>query len=202
MATRVWRFGGTILGAAGLLLFSCGSDARPSTGITLATLSATTGTACAVPLDVVASTSGVDSTTPASGSVTNGRLADQGAAAVFPATDPELVDGVEVICTLATSDGGKVELTLLAGKGGDAAATIVPAAASAAGLDDDQQAQLANDITRTKIGALVPVPGTMAVAVMRTQVRGASTAAVLLSSEQLKRGQVEQLARQLDARLR
>jgi hypothetical protein len=202
MASRVWRFGGATLGAAAILLTACSSDPRPSSGITLATLSATTGTACAVPLDVVASTSGVDSTTPAAGSVTIGRLADQGASAVFPASDAELVDGVEVTCTLATSDGSQVKLTLLAGKGGDAGATVVPAAASAAGLDDDQRAQLANDIARTKIGALVPVPGTNAVAVMRTKVSGASTATILLSSEQLKRGQIEQLARQLDTRLR
>ncbi|MCU1503079.1 MAG: hypothetical protein JWM12_2433, partial [Ilumatobacteraceae bacterium] len=155
-----------------------------------------------VPLDVVASTSGVDSTTPAVGSVVDGRLADEGSTAVFPSTDAEVVDGVTVTCTLVTSDGGHVDLTLLAGKSGDAAITIVPLASYAAGLNADQSEQLANDVARTKVGALVPVPGTSAVALLHTKVAGASTAVILLSSEQLKRGQIEQLARQLDERLR
>jgi hypothetical protein len=79
--------------------------------------------------------------------------------------------------------------------------TVVAQAAYAAGLNTDQAEQLANDVSRTKVGALVPVPGTSAVAVMPTKVSGASTAVILLSSAGLKRGQVEQLARLLDQRL-
>ena len=46
------------------------------------------------------------------------------------------------------------------------------------------------------------MPGAQAIAMMRTKVNGATSAAFLVSSPSLKRAQVEQIARQLDERLR
>lgn len=202
MTTGRWRTVAPILVATGSLLGACGSDRKPSSGITLETLArTTTGTACLLPLDVVASTNGVDSSTAASGSVVDGRLGDNTAAAQFPASDAAAVDGVSVSCSLELRDGGNVTLLLLAGKSGDAGLTMVAKASYAAGLNTDQSEQLANDIARSKVGALVPVPGTAAIAVIRTKVDGASSATMLVSSNTLKRGPVEQLARQLDQRL-
>ncbi|MEO5901502.1 MAG: hypothetical protein ABIR68_15440 [Ilumatobacteraceae bacterium] len=202
MTTGRWRAMAPILVAAGALVGACGSDGTSSSGITLETLAATTtGTACLLPFDVVASTTGVDSATPASGSVIDGRLADSTLPAQFPASDAEAVDGVAVTCSMELRDGGELTLLLLAGKSGDAGLTMVPKASYAAGLNTDQSEQLANDIARSKVGTLVPVPGTAAVAVIRTKVNGATSAAMLISSTTLKRGPVEQLARQLDQRL-
>lgn len=202
MSTSRWCRVALVLAAAAGPLVACRSDGKASSGITLETLSATSGTACPLPFDVVASTTGVDSSTAASGSVVGGHLGDSTSVAEFPATDAEAVDGVAVSCSLEMRDGGEVTLLLLAGKAGDAGQTMVPKAAAAAGLNTDQAEQLANDIARSKVGALVPVPGTAAVAVIRTRVPGATSAAILIAANTLKRGPVEQLARQLDQRLR
>lgn len=183
------------------LLAGCGSDPKPKSGITIDTLAAASGTACPVPLEVAADNSGIDTPSPATGSVAVGEPS--------PATDPsspamsplDEADGVEVSCALPLADGGAVDLLLIAARTDQAPLLVVAAAADAAKLSRDQATQLANDTTRTAAGQLVPVPGSNAVAVMPTTVNGATSAAMVVSSKGLKRPQIEQIARQLDQRL-
>jgi hypothetical protein len=206
LAPMEGRRGGPLKRAACLVgvaaLVGCGSTSKPKSGITIDTLAAASGTACAVPLEVAADNSGIDTPLPAAGSVVVGH----------PATDPTMdggsespidaADGVEVGCTLTLDDGTTLSLLLVAARTDAAPELLVPAAAAAGGLTQDQATQLANDVTRTEEGDLIPVPGSNAVAVMRTKVDGATSAAFLVSSKSLKRPQVEQVARQLDERLR
>ena len=185
-----------------LLVAGCSSDKKAKSGITIDTLAAASGTACPVPLEVSADNSGVDTPAPATGSVVVGH----------PSTDPTLdgaaetpidaADGVEAECTMQLAEGGTLALVLVAARTEAAPELLVPAAAEAGHLTADQSTQLGNDATRTKEGELIPVPGAEALAMMRTKVNGATSAALLVSSASLKRAQVEQIARQLDERLR
>ena len=195
-----WKFAAALLGLAALI--GCGSTTKPKSGITIDTLAAATGTACPVPLDVAADNSGIDTPSPATGSVVVGHQATDPTMDGESESPIDAADGVEVGCTLTLDDGTNVDLLLVAARTDAAPELLVPAAAAAGGLTQDQATQLANDVTRTKEGGLIPVPGANALAVMRTKVDGATSAAFLVSSKSLKRAQVEQVARQLDERLR
>lgn len=187
-----------------VLVAGCGSDDKPTSGISIDTLSGTTGTACAVPLDAAATNSGVEGTSPAQGSVLVGDpVVVDPSTAIPQGTSPvDAADAVEVTCTMQVSTGGQIDLTLIAARTDAAAEVLIPAAAKAAGLSTNQAQQLANDATRAKASELVPVPGSNAVAMMVSKVRGAASTAFVVSSPTLKRAQVEQIARQLDQRLR
>ncbi len=186
-----------------VLAAACGSDAKAKSGISIDTLAATTGTACPVPLEASASASGVDNSTPATGSVVVGAAGGTDPTTGPPGTSPiDAADAVMVECTLTLTDGGTVDLVLIAARTDAAPEVLIPAVAHVAGLTANQAQQLANDATRTKDAELVPVPGSSAVAMMPTKVGGATSAAFVVSSPTLKRAQVEQIARQLDQRLR
>lgn len=187
---------------AGSCLAACGSDEKPKSGITIETLAASQGTACPVPLEVSADNSGIDTPSPATGSVIIGHVDESD---TTPTTAPlsalDAADGVAVSCTLPLADGSAVELYLVAARTDAAGEVVVPVAAQAGDLSTNQATQLLNDATRTKVGELVPVPGSDAVAMIITSVGGAASAALVLEAPTLKRPQVEQIARQLDQRL-
>lgn len=188
-----------------LLTAACESSSKAKSGITIDTLAAASGTACPVPLDVAADNSGIDTPSPATGSVEVGLSVDDSTAGAgtAPGTSPiAAADGVAVRCTLTLADGTSVDLLLVAARTDAAAELLIPEAARVGPLTTNQATQLANDATRTAAGALVPMPGAGAVAMLRTKVDGATSAALLVSAESLKRPQVEQIARQLDQRLR
>ena len=76
---------------------------------------------------------------------------------------------------------------LVAARTDAATELLLPEAARVGQLSTNQATQLANDVTRTEAGELVPVPGSEAVAMMPTKVKGASSAALLVSADGLKR---------------
>ena len=57
---------------SGVVVAACGSDDKPTSGITIETLAAATGTACPVAFEVSADNSGIDTPSPATGSVVVG----------------------------------------------------------------------------------------------------------------------------------
>ncbi len=186
-----------------LLVAGCASDKKAKSGITIDTLAAASGTACPVPLEVSADNSGVDTPAPATGSVVVGH----------PSTDPTLDATVGLADRRGRRRRGGVHhaarrrearWTSCSSRRGPTRrrSCSCPPRPRPAHLTADQSTQLGNDATRTKEGELIPVPGAEAMAMMRTKVNGATSAAFLVSSASLKRAQVEQIARQLDERLR
>jgi hypothetical protein len=203
--SRGRRLGRAVGLTAILLVGACGSSSKPKSGISIDTLAAASGTACPVPLEVAADNSGIDTPTPATGSVEVGLAVDDStpASRTQPGTSPiEAADGVAVRCTLTLADGTPLALLLVAARTDAAPELLIPEVARVGQLSANQATQLANDATRTDEGALVPMPGAGAAAMLRTKVDGAASAALLVSAKSLKRPQVEQVARQLDQRLR
>jgi len=187
---------------SGVVVAACGSDDKPTSGVTIETLAAATGTACPVAFEVSADNSGIDTPSPATGSVVVGHPDITAAAGSSPSLSPiDAADGVIVTCSLQLA-GGPLELMLVAARTDAATELLLPEAARVGQLSTNQTTQLANDVARTGAGELVPVPGSEAVAMMPTKVKGASSAALLVWADGLKRAQVEQVARQLDERLR
>jgi hypothetical protein len=192
-----------VVGVACILVLGggCSSDSKPKSGITIDTLAASTGTACPVPFEVAADNSGIDTPNPATGEVRVGHPSTEVTGSTPSTTPLAEADGVEVDCTLQLADGTSVDLLLVAARSDGAALLVLPAAAAEAKLSKDQATQLGNDVSRTEEGELIPMPGDQAVAMMATDVSAATSAAMVISADGLKRAQVEQIARQLDQRL-
>lgn len=180
----------------------CAGERRSSSGITIDTLAAATGTACPVPLDAAVSGSGIERSNASTGQVSVSQAFSQSAATPSDTTTLDRLAAISVSCTLALDGQDGIRLLLVAGRRGNAGLALLPTVASEAKVDADEIEQVGNDMARNKVGTLVSVPGDAPVAVVSTEIQGASTAWMAVSGPSLSRQQVEQIARQLERRLR
>lgn len=191
------------IGMAGIVAPGCSSDRHPSSGITIDTLAASTGTACPVPLDAAATASGVERTNASTGSVQVARsYSSTTTDAPSDTTTLDALNAISVLCSVVLDDGNEVRLLLVAGRQGNAGVALLPTIAREADLTADRAQQVGNDLPRTKVGALVSVPGDVPIAVLATEIKGATSSWIMVAGPSLTRLQVEQIARQLDQRLR
>ena len=199
----IGAIGTAIVGIVGIVASGCSSDRRPSSGITIDTLAASTGTACSVPLDAAVTASGVERTEAATGSVDVARsFTSTTTDAPSDSTLLDALDAISVRCSVVLGDGSELRLLLVAGRQGNAGVALLPTIAREADLTADRVQQVGNDLPRTKVGALVSVPGDAPIAVLATEIKGATSSWMMVAGPSLTRLQVEQIARQLDQRLR
>ncbi len=200
------------VGCSALMLAVAGCASAPAkrSGITIETLSASTGTGCPVPLDAAASAAGLDRAGTAAGTVDATRSDSTAAAgpAADPAGDPvatsalDAAGGVVVSCAVTLEGGDTLHATLVAVRRDESGTLLLALITKDAQLDSDVAGQVLNDLSRTKISDLVAIPGGEPVALMHTALAGASSSSLLVSATSLTRRQVEQVALELDRRLR
>ena len=176
-------------------LLACSSPAAPATskpksGITIDTLAAASGTACPVPLEVSADNSGVDTPAPATGSVVVGHPID----ATRPSTPRRIRRS-----TRPTASRCSARLQLADGRTLDARARR-GAHRRGAGTARPRRGRRRAASTRTRApswpttrrgprrASWSPCPAPKAMAMMRTKVNGATSAAFLVSSTDTQAG--------------
>ncbi len=107
-------------------------------------------------------------------------------------------NGVAVSCGVTLGGGRRLDLTLDAARDGNVAPHfLLPLVGVFGKLGAAQLHAVAATADRTKPGQLVPLPGSEAVAMAIVRVRGAKSAAFVLSGTGVPRSSVETIARRL-----